>query len=59
MENNHWLFGFMDYHDSNDGNFAFHYPKRKKIEPHFGGAFRVIEVYMLDEFEWSDEHPDF
>lgn len=29
----------MDYHGSNDGNFAFHYPKRKKIEPHFGGAF--------------------
>lgn len=29
----------MDYHDSNDGNFAFHYPKRKKIEPHFGGFF--------------------
>lgn len=45
----------MDYHDSNDGNFAFHYPKQKKIESHFGGAFRVIEVYMLDEYEGFDE----
>lgn len=49
----------VDYHDSNDGNFAFHYPKRKKIEPHFGGAFRVIEVYMLDEFEGFDEFDGF
>lgn len=49
----------VDYHASNDGNFAFHYPKRKKIEPHFGGAFLVTEVYMLDEFEGFDEFDRF
>lgn len=29
------------------------------MEPHLGGAFHVIEVYMLDEFDGFDEHLDF
>lgn len=40
----------VDYHDSNDGNFAFHYHKQKKIEPHFGGAQLFIIRKLADFF---------